>query len=1277
MSRARRLAALVLLFGLLMSTLPAALATATAVTPAPLASPSESGLPMQAPVTLTPMPSVAAPAPAVTTPGQAIPTPTPNVPAPAPAVTTAANTAGTTLRVYGAGNEGAGNLGPGGAGAPVEDPPYTDLDSIFDPTGPQAPRKDSVTWDPAWMYENETFDGNQALYQQMYADSLNISEKVWFRHWYEPQHQDVDTSYPAIMEEFTYMLMQGNKLESGPMPLAGPAGQTQFVFPVGEAAPGKAAPPGAGLAGYDASFNSPTIVEVDSEQTLAGKTGVAADFTGSGILEPLDPDAKPLSGDELAVFSVAPQVLAVGQWLQFLDHGLQVVDVSDKGVTVDVWYTGDVTPQRLGTQYIAAGELWTFGTRLPAMKAPAPAGTALAPFFAYVAKVDPAAGTAEIGAGRALGDARASVSAGGPAAGLKRFYVGGHEYNVAALGTAGAGADEFRFITLRTPVPKVPAAIQRDSVTLQDYAPGASLPVLPPFNMPHYIVQDVQAGQPAAATIGQLAGVVPPVTFSYVQEDTYQGFTGQLQEVYTETETAQETWRAAPWQTMPQQFTEFLLPGIYTMTSTLPIPNPYLLTSAFRAPASANPPPRVQFWFDPAISGPLYATPGWLRIYGADSQGPGDPAARDPQDPACPVEVMPYTDPKAPFDPVAAQAPPNDSITFNPALLSEFVTDTDPLTRTLYPLISIQGHDAQEKVFFRTWYEPGYLDKVLTVTPTVTYTFPALQQEFTYMFLDTSMQPAAAPPGTSAFAFPIGMGQPMGGPGTGLTSFNADFDSKNDEVVHIHSEKTLAALTGIDADFTGDGKLDDLASAGAVSGDGLVVLTAEGLTLSVTNTEAMLLDHMVELKGVTPDGAAQLQIWDTGGDITEAPQRVGWPMAYKPGAMGITGRNKDTVDLIPPRGSNLGKVDGGWFVYVKDVNTQNQTASIILGRALGATDSCIDDGKGQHDIQAGDPWYLKRFFVDGHEYNVVAIKTEPLKGGGFGFKYITIRTPISVMPPFDLYHTIAIDVLSSQPPSTTTPAGFLARPPMQMHWVSEAAEPAFAGQLQEVMTGTAWMSDPFLTLPDQYTALALPPGELYLLTSSWLDENRARMQAWYRPGPTFDVYINPLVPGGVTPAALATPPPAITTTPGSLPAPLPGGVLAPTPTATPGAAPGSPPVPAPGPVVTPTAATTPGAAPGSPTAPRPGPVGTPTAATTPGALGSPTAPRPGPVGMPTAATAPGALGSPPAPAATATPVIQTWADGCRVWAYGQGAWTPDRVLSPYRYYTGRAWCMPR
>jgi hypothetical protein len=296
----------------------------------------------------------------------------------------------------------------------------------------------------------------------------------------------------------------------------------------------------------------------------------------------------------------------------------------------------------------------------------------------------------------------------------------------------------------------------------------------------------------------------------------------------------------------------------------------------------------VQFWFDPAISGPLYATPGWLRIYGADSQGPGDPAARDPQDPACPVEVMPYTDPKAPFDPVAAQAPPNDSITFNPALLSEFVTDTDPLTRTLYPLISIQGHDAQEKVFFRTWYEPGYLDKVLTVTPTVTYTFPALQQEFTYMFLDTSMQPAAAPPGTSAFAFPIGMGQPMGGPGTGLTSFNADFDSKNDEVVHIHSEKTLAALTGIDADFTGDGKLDDLASAGAVSGDGLVVLTAEGLTLSVTNTEAMLLDHMVELKGVTPDGAAQLQIWDTGGDITEAPQRVGWPSRVRWGSRAAT-----------------------------------------------------------------------------------------------------------------------------------------------------------------------------------------------------------------------------------------------------------------------------------------------------------------------------------------------------------------------------------------------------
>jgi len=52
--------------------------------------------------------------------------------------------------------------------------------------------------------------------------------------------------------------------------------------------------------------------------------------------------------------------------------------------------------------------------------------------------------------------------------------------------------------------------------------------------------------------------------------------------------------------------------------------------------------------------------------------------------------------------------------------------------------------------------------------------------------------------------------------------------------------------------------------------------------------------------------------------------------------------------------------------------------NITIGRALGATHSAIDNGNAQHDLlPAGDPWYLKRFFVDGHEYNVTALRIVP------------------------------------------------------------------------------------------------------------------------------------------------------------------------------------------------------------------------------------------------------------------------------------------------------------
>ena len=419
-----------------------------------------------------------------------------------------------TLRVYGLDgrDEGPGDLSAAEPGGPLpEDPPYTDPDSIFDPTGTQAPRKDSVTWNPLWMYENETFDENQALglYQQLYADGNNISEKVWFRHWYEPLHTDKDAiTYPSIMEEFTYMLMEGKPLADVPQPVAGPAGRTQFVFPVGIHAPYLNDPFGYGLTTLDADADCrPDIVEIDSEQTLAAKTGVSVDFDAAGVA-PLDPDGPPFIGDEVVVFSLAPRSIKIGRTLQFLDHMIQLETVSDSSATLRMWYTGDLLPVDMGMHTAGLTELWTFGTRLPGVQVTASSTAVAGPFFLQVTDLDFAAGTAQLRIGRALGRTYANIGAEGPGALLKRFYVDGHEYNVVAIGTNGS--DNFRFITIRTPVPKRPVTLKQHSVHLQHYGVWSWLSVMPPYNYEHFVVKDVQKEQ-TGRVIGPLLGPLAPI----------------------------------------------------------------------------------------------------------------------------------------------------------------------------------------------------------------------------------------------------------------------------------------------------------------------------------------------------------------------------------------------------------------------------------------------------------------------------------------------------------------------------------------------------------------------------------------------------------------------------------------------------------------------------------------------------------------------------------------------------------------------------------------------
>jgi hypothetical protein len=1234
---------------------------------------------------------------------------------PAPAVVSAADGLRHTLRLYGRWSYGAGAREGNTIPSPVdpeitsrsaypEDPPYTVPDPIFNPQLEQAPIKDSITWNPLFMSEFETLDENHALglYQKIFAGTLNATEKVWFRMWYEPTHWDKDLNangeldidgdtempyppgerdewYPAVMQEFTYMLMEADLLANEPEPLAGQVGRTSFVFPVGmrkadlftsggavdETSPN--ARYGYGLTSLDGDFDGvPDIVYVESELTLFAETRVAADFDGDGAIEPLDLDNVQLNGNELAVFRLETKPLAVSEAVQFLDHLVVVKAVFEDSALLDVWYTGDMVPVYLGSRTIFVGDMLLSGNSGPGQRIPA-GGTNVCdfptgPWFVFLDSIDIGDDQARLMVGRALGatwsameDApnQLDLRPGDPWF-LKRFYVDGHEYNVVALKTRN-GTDnvvfdpagctlspgdwppevdptEFKFITIRTPVPKEgtyadPLAgylIEQHSVRLQPYPAETELSVMPPYNHEHYIILDVQAIEAFTCEeedvdyFGPLAGPVPPIlqqngpfpyqgvgpyspytdrremSLLYSAEDKNPQFLGELKEKYGQNAAGEQYWYVEQFRTVPYHYTEFALPDL----------NPahigghtdlYLLTSAFVAPQSeyilwrqglitntfnltwdedlecwvreypsGDMPddwePRVKFWFDPGEGGKKYKDDEGIRVYGFDSEGPGAEVTDGAND-AYPVEVWPYTDPMAPFNPQLPEAPPKDSLTFNPAYMNEFIHSNESLV-SLYRQISIREQNAYEKVFLRMWYEPEYLDKI-RIEGSDEYVFPALMQEFTYMYLDTQDQPASAQPKSSAFAFPMATaaGQlPAPDPvthalpasqlpsfGWGLTSFDANFDGQHD-IVHLHSENSLSTLTGISADFDGDGGLDLLdEDTTPLNGNEMVVFALEDMVLR-RGDSVQFLDHMVTLDNVSSD-RADLQIWYTGGGLHNMsggyslhPDRIG---SYSMRTREMAIAKRSAVRVLPAGGGNLNSTDGAWFVFVNAINPGNETVSLLVGRALGAAHSAIDDGNGGHDLANGDPWYLKRFFVDGHEYNVVAVHVVPATVVNPGderyeFKYITIRTPvpkenfinyedsqklegyyrgtvwgvdtsvISLMPPFNFPHTgmediqalperdpVSGDIVFGNPDLFDEDChGDVIKdlPPYQIRIVDEDQEPQFFGELKEKyweavdaagVRDELWQTEQWHIVPDEYTELQLPQGQKYLLTSAW------------------------------------------------------------------------------------------------------------------------------------------------------------------------------------------------
>ena len=554
-----------------------------------------------------------------------------------------------------------------------------------------------------------------------------------------------------------------------------------------------------------------------------------------------------------------------------------------------------------------------------------------------------------------------------------------------------------------------------------------------------------------------------------------------------------------------------------------------------------------------------------------------------------PVEVPPYTDPFAPFNPQHPDAPRTDSLTFNPAYLDEFRNFGEDL-RGLYRQIANNAQNARMKVYHRLWYQPDYVTKIRYFDDCDRdLSYLAMMQEFTYLFMDTTDNPIAVPPGSSRIAFPLGtraeelpVPEPGGGVpnsgefGYGLTSYDANFDGFDDAAT-IHTESTLidhmdtqwqanrpeipgvpqVMVPGPALDFDGDLITDTLdADCTALNGNEMVVFAVESLTLDLDEDTpeghaAMFLDHMVALENVTPGSDMQVRFYFTGGNASDArPERVNGIYSLEIGDAAIVDRFQDRVTLVSPGEANI-DVDGAWFVFLEDVATDAERVTITIGRALGATHSAIDDGFGSHDLAPGDPWYLKRFYVDGHEYNVVALFTENgPQGCNQNFSFITIRTPVpkgnffnpqdtlfqqgyflnglpdemSVMPPFNVDHTIAVDVERKEAEDFAFMDRFDAcvgelapAEPLVERITAETREPRFGNELRETFnesddSGTGpegrlmdgWETHQVVMTPWDYTEVQVPDGQNYLLTLDWRsDVSRLAVYGCTRdePGP--------------------------------------------------------------------------------------------------------------------------------------------------------------------------------
>jgi hypothetical protein len=451
--------------------------------------------------------------------------------------------------------------------------PYDDAEAPFDPLHneapekdfDEAPEKDFVTFNPAVVKAGIHVNNNDSL------------QKVFLRQWFVPKYMEPTgetwvpqekVESPDVVTEYTYMFVDKdyNPIEGTP---TGDGGLwTNMWFPIAD--------------------NNDSQIGIDGCDVDGDTLDDLVSLRNVGDFVPID------GRKDIAIETQASFRLEEGGTLTFLDHMIEIVDVSvtsgpDPALSlmVNVYYTGNDVPELLeggNTPVdIAPGEFMRAGRHMVDVGGP----TFNQPWFMQAVATN-TVDAAYVKVGRKLHTG-------------ETFFVDGAEYDVAMI--FGSEDDSVKYITIRNPIPENDdVELDSLSVTKKAVADGELMPMLPPFNRDHMMVDDI--GIPMYSDrhdqtyydrdesdvddrIFNVSALDISFTGHYQEERFHTNLLEILSEGFVDTGTQndcpEETWQWLHIRTMPDIYKEFVYPDVPNVAEGY---GDYLVTSSLLAPNS-------------------------------------------------------------------------------------------------------------------------------------------------------------------------------------------------------------------------------------------------------------------------------------------------------------------------------------------------------------------------------------------------------------------------------------------------------------------------------------------------------------------------------------------------------------------------------------------------------------------------------------------------------------------------------------------------------------------